>query len=100
MYKTINVGDFRDAFRDYGREENFSYEGLGALFEYLEELEEDIGEPIELDVIALCCEYTEYSSFEELQENYPHIEDLDDLMNYTTVIEVGDEDEGLIIQDF
>jgi hypothetical protein len=32
-----------------GRGDQFSYEGLIALFDYLEMLEDDIGEPIELD---------------------------------------------------
>jgi hypothetical protein len=57
MIQTINVSDFRDAFRAYGRREQFSYEGLGALFEYLEESDPDY----ELDVIALCCDYSENS---------------------------------------
>ena len=47
---------------------NFSYDGLGALFDYIEELEHDIGEDIEFDPIALCCEYSEYDSFKELKD--------------------------------
>jgi len=46
------------------------------------------GEPVELDPIALCCEYTEYNDFEELQSQYPDIKDMEDLSNYTTVIPV------------
>ena len=64
-----NVYQFREAFRLAGRMDQFSYEGLEVLFDYLEELSEDIGEPIELDVVALCCEYYE-SSIEELIDNY------------------------------
>jgi hypothetical protein len=58
MIQTINVSDFRDAFRACGRADQFSYEGLGALFEYLEEID---GGNYELDVIALCCDYSEDS---------------------------------------
>ena len=56
-----NIGfcHFCDAFRDMDRNENFSYEGKRALFDYLEGLSEDIGNDIELDVIALCCDYCE-----------------------------------------
>ena len=56
-----NIGfcEFCDAFRDMDRNENFSYEGKRALFDYLEGLSEDTGQPVELDVIALCCEYYE-----------------------------------------
>ena len=64
-----NVHQFREAFRLAGRSDQFSYEGLEVLFDYLEELSEDTGEPIELDVVALCCDYYE-SSIEELIDNY------------------------------
>ena len=64
-----NVHQFREAFRLAGRMDQFSYEGLEVLFDYLDNLSEDTGEPIELDVVALCCEYCE-SSVEELIENY------------------------------
>lgn len=64
-----NVYQFREAFRLAGRMDQFSYEGLEVLFDYLENLIEDTGETIELDVIALCCEYYE-SSIEELIGNY------------------------------
>ena len=65
MIQTINVSDFRDAFRACGRADQFSYEGLGALFEYLEEIDPDF----ELDVIALCCDYSE-ETVEQIAENY------------------------------
>ena len=64
-----NVSQFREAFRLAGRMDQFSYEGLEVLFDYLEELSEDTGETIELDPVALCCDYYE-SSIEELIDNY------------------------------
>ena len=64
-----NVHQFHEAFRLAGRSDQFSYEGLEVLFDYLEELSESTGESIELDVVALCCEYYE-SSIEELIDNY------------------------------
>lgn len=64
-----NVYQFREAFRLAGRMDQFSYEGLEVLFDYLEQLSEDTGEPIELDVVALCCEYYE-SSIEEIIDQY------------------------------
>lgn len=59
MFQRINVYQFRDAFRSMGRDDQFSYEGLEVLFDYLEDLEQDTGEPVELDVIGLCCEFVE-----------------------------------------
>ena len=60
MYQTIDtVSSFRDEFRACGRADQFSYEALGILFDYLEAYEMDTGEEIELDVVSLCCDYTE-----------------------------------------
>lgn len=58
MKTTINFYDFEQAFRNADRFDNFGYEGLKVLFEYLEEIEESLGDEIEIDVIALCCEYS------------------------------------------
>jgi hypothetical protein len=69
MFQRITSFDFIDAFRAHGREKQFSYEAKKALFEYLEGLEEDTGEPVELDVVALCCDYQE-SSVDDIIKDY------------------------------
>ena len=98
MKQTISKGQFRDAFKNMDRGEQFSYKALGALFDWMEELEECGEEERELDVIALCCEFTEYADLEELQCDYPDIKNMDDLENNTIVIPVcGD---AFIIQQF
>jgi hypothetical protein len=100
IYKTIDIYDFRRAFADYNRADQFSYEGLGALFDWLDELSTDTDTPYELDAsIALCCEFTEYSNLAEIKDIYSNTEinNIDDLRVYTTVIEF---DGGIIIQDF
>lgn len=59
MIITVNhVSQFRDAFAAANRKEQFSYEALGVLFEYLEEVNPEY----DLDVIELCCDYTEASA--------------------------------------
>lgn len=55
----VTLDDFVQAFKDRGRESQFSRPALYSLFNYLEEYEENTGAEIELDVIALCCDYTE-----------------------------------------
>ena len=65
MKMTVNSYDFVDAFRTHNRGDQFSYEGLLSLFEHLEQYEEDMGDEIDLDVIALCCDYSEYSTATE-----------------------------------
>ena len=69
MKQTINLHTFRDAFYKMGRKDQFSYEGLEILFNYLEEVAQDSGEAIELDVIALCCDYAE-STIDDLISEY------------------------------
>jgi len=59
MFKTVNFHDFQDAFHRAGRNEQFSRKAKNMLFEYLEQYEDDTGQKLELDVIALCCEYEE-----------------------------------------
>lgn len=59
LVRNIGFCEFCDAFRDADRNDNFTYQGKRALFDYLEEYSESTGEPVELDVIALCVEYNE-----------------------------------------
>lgn len=68
MKQSINLYQFREAFRLHERE-NFSYEALGYLFDWLEQYEADTGEEMELDVIGLCCDFSE-SSIDNIIENY------------------------------
>ena len=98
MFQQINEYDFVKAFEEI-RPNNFSRAGLFALYDYFEQLEEDIGNPIELDVIAICCEYSEYESLEEFQEDYgDDYQSIDEIESETTVIPV--DDDGFIILQF
>ena len=77
--QTVTESYFRDAFQAI-RPDNFSYEGLGALYEYLESMSEQMGEAFELDVLAICCDFTEYSE-DKAREEFdidPDIEDWQD----------------------
>jgi len=61
MIQTVNNSDFHNAFNSMDRGNQFSYEALNLIYEHLEQYEQDSGEPVELDVIAICCEYSEMS---------------------------------------
>ncbi len=87
MKQTVNKNDFMHAFHAYNRYEQFVYDALSVLFDYYEELENDIGEEITLDVIAICCDWGVYTT-EEIQEQYDM--DIDELRDNTTVLEVDD----------
>ena len=97
MYQRVTFSDFRQAFFDHDRGNQFSHEALQALFDYLEEQEQDTGKEIELDVIELCGEYSEFKSFEEFQGENPDIESMDQLQDETTVIEF---EGGFLIEEF
>jgi hypothetical protein len=76
MYQSINEYQFKDAFRAI-RPDNFSYEGLTILFEGLEQYEVDNAEPFELDVIELCCDFSE-SSESQIKDYYSNLVSEDD----------------------
>lgn len=65
MKQSINIYQFREAFATMGRKDQFSYDGLQSLFNYLE----DIDEEIELDVIGLCCDFAE-ASVQDIARDY------------------------------
>lgn len=104
MKTTLDLNDFRDAFRTYDRLDNFSREGLELLFDFCEECDPDM----ELDVIALCCDYSEDTP-EAIAENYSiDTEDMDEdeileavrdyLSDNTTVI--GETSTGFVYANF
>lgn len=100
--KTVNFSEFCDSFSEE-RKDTFTYEGKRALFDYLEQYSEDSEEDVELDIIALCCEYTEYENLEEYngQYNYngQHAESIEDIEEKTTVIRIKDS-EAFIIANY
>ena len=98
----MNFYEFSRWF-EQNRPNNFSRAGLRALFDDLEEYEEDTGEQIEFDPVALCCEYTEYEDLDEFKANYTceeyqYIEDWEGINDHTIVIPVGEK--SFIIQNF
>ena len=119
MKTNVTLSDFRDAFQAM-RPDNFSYEGLEALYDWLIDMEDTNESEIGLDVIALCCDFSEYNSALECAEDYGYEEGVDlephgsvDLLEVaelekaqaiewlndrTGVIRVGDE--GIIVQCF
>jgi len=94
MKTRVTVYDFLD---DDLLKDSFSYQGKVALFDYLEQLEDDLGYEIEYDPIAIRCDFTEYTSLEEIKSTYDDIKTIDDLYYNTLVVEF---EGGIIIQDF
>lgn len=87
MKETVTEFRFVDAFQSI-RPDNFTRSGLQEMFDYFEQLEEDVGEEFELDVIAICCEWSQYQSLKEYNEDHDtDFKDVDELREYTEVIE-------------
>jgi hypothetical protein len=59
IYTEITKSSFIDAFKRSSRKDQFSYDALGAIYEYLEDYSQDSGENVELDIVAICCEWAE-----------------------------------------
>ena len=84
------VHQFRDAFEACGRGNQFSYDALNMLFEYFD----DCGEQVELDPIAICCEFQE-STADEVRDQYNVPADVslsDYLHDHTLLIGYTDSD--------
>ena len=90
----VTETDFIRAFDECGRGNNFSFEAREALYEYLEDLSENLGEGIELDVIAICCEFSEITFDEVLEEQGEDDED-DALDEFERQLE---EDHGWVVR--
>jgi len=121
MKQEISFYDFCDAFGE-SRKNQFTYDGKRALFDYLENLEEETEQEFDLDIIALCCEYTEYKNVADYLANYTpsgvdtepeEDEDAEEtaervekellsyLEDHTSVIYLDEElNDGFIIQDY
>ena len=109
MKQTVNFSQFTDEFNSI-RPDNFSYNGLRALYDWFDEYEESCDTEIELDVIGICCDFCEYDDLDEivsyyaidvdsdLDEEEQTEEILNHLRDHTTVIEV--DNGGYIIQNY
>lgn len=103
IYKEVTFEEFEKAFMDLDRQNHFP-NTLRHLFDYLNGVDEDgsivICDAIKLDVISLCCEFTENTIY-ELMENFGNdnlckdnaqkfIEDLNNFMKLNNFINVID----------
>ena len=64
IYQTVNLYKFRQAFVEAGRADQFSYDGLSFIYDYLQEAGD-----VELNVIAICCDFCE-SDWESIASEY------------------------------
>ena len=106
IYAELSFNDFVREFKEYGREDNFSKHGLKALYDYLWESAEEYCTPYVLDVIALCCDFTEYtleevvSGFSDMLEEDDTLDEiLDTLSHHTTALRTSSAD-TIVVANF
>jgi hypothetical protein len=80
MKQTVNFDMFVQAFEDFRRSSQFSFEALNIIFNYLE----DSDPAYELNVIGICCEFSE-STIQELIAEYDLDTSEDEEENLQTV---------------
>lgn len=98
LVTTVNFNQFLDAMRENW--ESLSYEGATALYEYYNELAEDLGESIEFDPIAIRCEWSEYENLQEFNRDYNSQNPFDyweEVEENTTVIQHA---KGVLVREF
>tara|TARA_R110002126_G_scaffold23819_1_gene83206 strand:+ start:1049 stop:1342 length:294 start_codon:yes stop_codon:yes gene_type:complete len=77
---------------------DWSYEAATALVEWIEDFEENQGEPIEFDPIGLRCEFSEYTAT-ELVEEYSMT--LEEVRQHTLVLDLGTlTNQSFVVQQF
>jgi hypothetical protein len=103
MKTTVYFSEFCDYFHKI-RPDNFSYQGLRVLFDYLEEIDNSCGEESELDVIGLCCDFAE-SDWQTIAADYDGLSDcrekvqvLDFLADQGAL--VGETDHSIVYRQF
>ena len=80
MIITLDKQNFMEQMRQHSRWKQFSYEAWEAIFDW-----EDEKPKVEFDPVAFCCDYAEYNSFEDLQNDYDGIIDKETLEDRTWV---------------
>lgn len=77
LIQTVNPSELYHMACRMDRGDQFGYNGWNALGEYLENLSEDIGEDIEVDIIAICCDYTMCEDVNDWWKEYGVYSDID-----------------------
>ena len=113
IYTRIGKYGMKDAFRKYGRLKtsethgNFTKEAIEALFDYYDGLDGNKDRPhYELDVIGICCEWTQYDDINDVKEAYldfaDETYDSDDVIEYLedNTYHIVLDDDSILVREF
>ena len=76
IVQTLDKYSFVEAFKQSSRKDQFSYEALETIFDQLEEYSDNSGEPVEFDIVGICCDWAE-ADWQAIASDYSI--DLDDV---------------------
>lgn len=96
LIQTLQASDLYNLACNMGRGNQFGYDGWLAIGDYLEERSEDSGTDVEIDVIAICCDYSVSSDVESWWGEYGQYSDID----AEEWEEMDDEEKLEAIQDY
>ena len=91
MKTTLSTSDIARALKS-DEDAAWSWNGAKALAEYLEQIEEDTGEEMELDVCAIRCDFSESESLQDWIVEYQGVETLESALQRSGIDLDGDED--------
>lgn len=85
----LSYHDFQHQFLLHRRQHQFTSDALRVIFNHIEEMAEDSEKPYQLDVIELCCEFSEYKTEDALVEY--RCKDEEELSQNYFVLNVNDD---------
>lgn len=91
MKMEVTENTLVEEFRKMGRGDQFSRRALELLLEYYNEITPEM----ELDVIGICCDWTEYKNLPEALDDYGY-SDKRELLGRSTVL-TDDIDDGIVV---
>jgi len=115
IYTRIGKYGMIDAFRNYGRLKtsethgNFTIEAVEELFHYYDEMTGEhfeLSQAYELDVIGICCEWTQWDNIDEVRQTYfydaPETYDDDDVFEYLedNTYHIVLDDDSILVREF
>ena len=99
LIQTVNPSDLYHLACKMARGDNFGYKGWRKIGDYLESLSNNLGENIEIDIIAICCEYSMAESADEAYMQHDHLHGVD-LPEEEAWEEMEEEEKLGIIEEF
>lgn len=87
VYETLHTNEIAHRLcRDDNAGWHENYEACLALAGYIEQLAEDLDEPIELDIVAMRCDYNLFENIADYNEQYGADHESADEIDYTVIM--------------